>query len=100
MTAQQPDPTVTGPHDPEHHPGATLAFEPEHAAALTQRLVATSGEAVVVSSPLTGQPLAHIPQSSEADVAEAFRRARRAQEAWGRTSLDERAAALLRLHDL
>ena len=54
----------------------------------------------MVSSPLTGQPLAHVPQSSDADVAEAFRRARRAQTAWARTSLDERAATMLRLHDL
>ena len=33
-------------------------------------------------------------------MAEAFVRARRAQAAWARTSLDERAAMLLRLHDL
>jgi acyl-CoA reductase-like NAD-dependent aldehyde dehydrogenase len=100
MTAQQPDPTVTGPHDPEHHPGATLAFEPEHAAALTRRLVATSGESVVVTSPLTGQPLAHIPQSSADDVAEAFRRARRAQAEWARTTTEHRSRLLLRFHDL
>ncbi len=98
--ADPADPTVTGPHDPEHHPGATLAFEPDYASALTARLRATSGESVVVSSPLTGQPLAHIPQSSDEDVAEAFARARRAQAAWARTDLDERAKALLRLHDL
>jgi len=95
-----PDPTITGPHDPEHEPSATLAFEPEYAAALTKRLVATSGTSAVVSSPLTGQPLAHVPQSSEADVAEAFRRARRAQAAWARTPIDQRVAAMLRLHDL
>ncbi len=98
--ADPADPTVTGPHDPEHEPSATLAFEPEHAAELTRRIVATSGESVVVSSPLTGQPLAHIPQSSEADVAEAFARARRAQTAWARTPIDERAELLLRYHDL
>ena len=100
MTAGQPDPTITGPHDPEHHPGATLAFEPEYAAALTQRVVSTSGESVAVSSPLTGQPLASIPQSSEADVAEAFHRARRAQVAWARTPFEERTEVLLRFHDL
>src|SRR3954453_12262477 len=100
MSSGSPDPTITGPHDPEHHPGATLAFEPEYAAALTQRLVATSGAVVEVSSPLTGQPLASIPQSSEADVAEAFRRARRAQAAWARTPIDVRAKAMLRFHDL
>ena len=51
-------------------------------------------------SPITGQPLAMIPQSSEADVKEAFARARRAQQAWARTSLEHRSPMLLRLHDL
>jgi succinate-semialdehyde dehydrogenase / glutarate-semialdehyde dehydrogenase len=100
MTAGNPDPLLTGPRDPEHDSSATLAFEPEYAAALTQRVTSTSGESVTVTSPLTGQPLAHVPQSSNDDVAEAFRRARRAQVAWARTSLDQRAAAMLRFHDL
>ena len=51
-------------------------------------------------SPVTGQPLAMIPQSSEADVHEAFARARQAQQAWARTTLEHRSALLLRLHDL
>ena len=88
MTAGNPDPLLTGPRDPEHDSSATLAFEPEYAAALTKRVTSTSGESVVVTSPLTGQPLAHVPQSSNDDVAEAFRRARRAQVAWARTSID------------
>ena len=100
MTAGNPDPLLTGPRDPEHDSGATLAFEPEYAAALTKRVASTSGKSVVVSSPLTGQPLADVPQSSNDDVAEAFRRARRAQVGWARTSLDQRAEALLRFHDL
>jgi acyl-CoA reductase-like NAD-dependent aldehyde dehydrogenase len=100
MSAGNPDPLLTGPRDPEHDSSATLAFEPEYAAGLTERVVSTSGETAVVSSPLTGQPLAHVPQSSGADVDEAFRRARRAQAAWARTSFDERAEVLLRYHDL
>ena len=100
MSAGNPDPLLTGPRDPEHDSSATLAFEPEHAARLTQRVVSTSGESVVVSSPLTGQPLAHVPQSSRGDVTEAFRRARRAQTAWARTPIDQRSAAMLRFHDL
>ncbi len=51
-------------------------------------------------SPLNGAPLAHIPQSSADDVAQAFARARKAQQAWSRVSLDDRAEILLRLHDL
>jgi hypothetical protein len=104
MSAKNPvpsgGPVVEGPHDPEHDPRASYALEPEYAASLTERLLATSGSSVQVASPLNGAPLAHIPQSSEADVAEAFKRARVAQAAWARTTLDERAAIMLRLHDL
>lgn len=89
-----------GPHDPEHDPRASYVLEPEYVAALTERVVSTTGRTVPVSSPLDGAPLANIPQSSEDDVAEAFRRARAAQATWARTSLEERAAALLRYHDL
>ena len=91
---------VDGPADPEHDPTASYALEPDYVASLTSRVVSTSGATSAVSSPLNGQPIAHIPQSSPDDVAEAFARARRAQATWARTSLDDRAAMLLRLHDL
>ncbi len=107
MSAQSPtpDPTpgrpvVEGPFDPEHDPTAAYALEPEDVAALTRRLVATSGRTAEVRSPLNGAPLAHIPQSTAADVDAAFARARKAQVAWARTPLEERSAILLRLHDL
>jgi succinate-semialdehyde dehydrogenase / glutarate-semialdehyde dehydrogenase len=93
-------PVVEGPHDPEHDPTASYALDRGYVRSLTRRLVATSGETVEVRSPIGDQPLAHVPQSSDADVEEAFRRARRAQESWARTPVEERAAALLRLHDL
>src|SRR5688500_17962569 len=89
-----------GPADPEHDATATYALDPGYVTGLTRRIVSTTGEAVAVASPIGGIPLAHIPQSGPADVADAFARARRAQVAWARTSLDERAAALLRLHDV
>ena len=88
------------PFDPEHDPKASLAFDPGYVRGLTSRLIATSGEALTAHAPATGQPLASIPQSTPADVEEAFARARRAQEAWQQVSLDERAAILLRLHDI
>jgi acyl-CoA reductase-like NAD-dependent aldehyde dehydrogenase len=104
MSAQNPTssggPTVEGPHDPEHDATAAYALEPELTARLTRRVLATSGATVPVCTPLDGAPLAHVPQSTDDDVAEAFRRARRAQEAWARTTLEERSAILLRLHDL
>jgi len=94
------NPSTQLPADPEHDPRASYAFEPEYVAALTDRIIATSGGGVTAYAPATGKPLAVIPQSSEADVKEAFARARRAQQAWARTSLDHRAAILLRLHDI
>jgi succinate-semialdehyde dehydrogenase / glutarate-semialdehyde dehydrogenase len=104
MSAQSPTPAggpvVEGPFDPEHDPTAAYVLEPEYAVTLTARLVATSGRTVQVRSPLDDAPLAHVPQSTVADVATAFDRARRAQVAWARTPLEERAAILLRLHDL
>ena len=104
MSASTPDPTgrplADGPHDPEHDPTAAYALEPEYVEALTRRILATSGETAEVRSPINGAPLAHIPQSTEDDVVEAFARARRAQEAWARTSLEHRAAIMMRLHDL
>ncbi|WP_372735749.1 succinic semialdehyde dehydrogenase [Nocardioides sp.] len=106
MSAQNPvpeptgGPLVEGPADPEHDPRASYALEPDYVAALTRRVVSTTGETAQVDTPLNGAPLAHIPQSSAADVAEAFTRARKAQQAWSRVSLDDRAAMLLRLHDL
>jgi len=102
MSAQSPSggPLLDGPADPEHDPRATYALEPGYVRALTDRIAATSGATSAVESPLNGQPLAHIPQSSSGDVAAAVSAARAAQPAWARTSLAERSAALLRLHDL
>ena len=93
-------PMVDGPADPEHDPTASYALEPEDVARLTQRIRATSGETVEVRSPIDNAPLAHVPQSTDADLEEAFARARRAQRLWARTSLEERSRILLRLHDL
>ena len=104
MNAQQPSsaggPGGEGPRDPEHDPRAAYALEPAYVAALTERLLATSGSTVEVRSPLNDAPLAHVPQSTPADVAEAFARARRAQVDWARTPIAVRQRALLRLHDL
>ncbi|MBD8868572.1 succinic semialdehyde dehydrogenase [Nocardioides donggukensis] len=91
---------LDGPSDPEHDPTASSALEPGYVASLTGRVVATSGQTTASTSPLNGEPLADVPQSGEDDVVAAFDRARTAQAAWARTSLDERAEVLLRLHDL
>ena len=74
MSAQTPagGPLVEGPADPEHDPRAAYALEPEYVENLTRRIVASSGQTVPVETPLNGAPLAHIPQSTPVDVAEAF----------------------------
>jgi succinate-semialdehyde dehydrogenase/glutarate-semialdehyde dehydrogenase len=102
MTAHTPSggPLVDGPHDPEHHPAATYALEPDYVANLTRHVLSTTGETALARTPITGQPLGTVPQSSVADVDEAFKRARAAQAKWAQTSLEERAACLMRLHDL
>ncbi|WGL51769.1 succinic semialdehyde dehydrogenase [Nocardioides sp. BP30] len=102
MSASNPDrrPLVEGPRDPEHDPAASYALEPDYVGRLTARVLANSGRTHEVRSPIDGAPLAHIPQSTDADVEEAFRRARVAQEKWARTPVVERERLLLRLHDL
>jgi len=94
------NPSTQLPADPEHDPRASYAFDPEYVANLTGRIIASSGTSVTAYAPATGNPLAVVPQSTEADVKEAFARARRAQQVWQRTSIDDRAAMLLRLHDI
>ena len=86
--------------DPGTDPTASYALEPGYVRALTDRVLATSGESISTYCPFNGQPLGAVPQSSPADVQEAFVRARRAQQAWASVPMDDRVAALLRLHDL
>lgn len=88
------------PLDPEHDPTASYALEPAYVRALTDLVVSTTGRSEPTHCPFNGQPLAMIPQSGTEDVEAAYARARRAQETWAATSLDERAAIMLRLHDL
>lgn len=51
-------------------------------------------------TPLTGEKLAELPESTPEDVAAAYDRAREAQKAWAATPVRRRAAVLLRFHDL
>lgn len=82
--------------DPEL-PAATYVLEPDVVAPLAARVV-TSHTAGMHRSvlPFTGAPLAALPLSSREDVAEAARRARRAQARWAAVPVRERAAVVLR----
>src|SRR4051794_6016004 len=60
---------------------------------------AAEGATEPVVNPATGEPVADMPLSTEADVDQAVAAAKAAADAWGRTTPGERALALLRLAD-
>ena len=101
MTSPNPEHhLVDGPRDPEHDATASYALEPAYVTRLTDRVIATSGETKVSTSPINLAPLGDVPQSTEADVETAFQRARAAQKKWAQTSPAERERLLLTLHDV
>ena len=59
-----------------------------------------TGPGVKTVSSMTGSPLVELPQSSTDDVAEAYRRARRATCGWAGVPVRRREKILLRFHDL
>ncbi|MFD5736836.1 succinic semialdehyde dehydrogenase [Streptomyces sioyaensis] len=83
---------------------------PELAARLTRGVVAggtsrssaaeSGGGRTANHTPFTGEKLADLPESTPEDVATAFERARAAQEIWAKVPVRQRAAVLLRFHDL
>ena len=75
-------------------------FKGRSLAELTALVTATSGETFETLSPLTGAPLARIPLSDDADVVHAIETARDHQPNWAKLAVADRAARLLRFHDL
>src|SRR4028119_1607029 len=55
---------------------------------------------VEIRSPLQGSRVGEVPVTTPADVQEAFRRARKAQQEWAHRTVAERAAIFIRFHDL
>ena len=87
--------------DPQHDLTATYAVDPALARRLTARVVAgPEGGTHTPTAPFTGAPIAVLPVSSPADVDRAFALARAAQGAWAEVPVKEKAAILLRFHDL
>ncbi|MFI1098234.1 succinic semialdehyde dehydrogenase [Streptomyces sp. NPDC020917] len=91
-------PTDGNPAAPTTGRGPQDVVTPDLVARLT-RGVAGSGR-TANHTPLTGEKLADLPEATPEDVAEAFDRARLAQQAWAATPARRRAAVLLRFHDL
>lgn len=80
---------------------AADGLDPRLAARLTAAVTAAPGNSTVTTrAPFTGEALVTLPQSSVADVGHAYAAARAAQRDWAARPLRERAAVLLRLHDL
>ncbi|MGR3870348.1 succinic semialdehyde dehydrogenase [Streptomyces graminifolii] len=92
--------TGTNPLAPAPTGARTAAdvVTPELVAQLTKGVVGSGRTAN--HSPFTGEKLADLPESTPEDVAKAFDAARAAQFLWAQTPVRERAAVLLRFHDL
>ena len=87
--------------DPERDSTATYAVDPVLARSLTARVVcAPRPKTVLTRTPMTGAPLASLPQSAPADVKVAYAAARAAQRFWSRMPMGHRARIFLRFHDL
>ncbi len=102
MTATDPS-SPTGPALAVAARRATrrYAVDPALLVGLTARVVAAPrGPTRATITPMTGEVIAEVPQSSTADVAVAVGAARAAQRPWARTSMAHRKRIVLRLHDL
>jgi succinate-semialdehyde dehydrogenase/glutarate-semialdehyde dehydrogenase len=80
-------------------------WSPRVSAAMLARLVSRAAvsapeEWTTVEAPFTGAILAEAPKGTAEDVWAACEMAREAQREWARRSVEERAAVLLRYHDL
>ncbi|MFK0221439.1 succinic semialdehyde dehydrogenase [Streptomyces vinaceus] len=93
-------PQPTNPVAPAPAGARTAAdvVTPDLVARLTRGVIGSGRTAN--HTPFTGAKLADLPEATPEDVAEAFERARAAQGAWAAVPVRERAAVLLRFHDL
>ncbi|MFF9807179.1 succinic semialdehyde dehydrogenase [Streptomyces coeruleorubidus] len=83
---------------PEGARTAADVVTPELVAQLTKGV--TGSGRTANHTPFTGEKLADLPESTPEDVAKAFELARAAQAVWAQTPIRQRAAVLLRFHDL
>ncbi|MGN5379881.1 succinic semialdehyde dehydrogenase [Streptomyces lasalocidi] len=97
---QASDIAGTNPFAPAPEGARTAAdvVTPELVARLTKGVVGSGRTAN--HTPFTGEKLADLPESTPEDVEKAFEAARAAQSVWEKTPVGQRAAVLLRFHDL
>ncbi|MDX3307763.1 succinic semialdehyde dehydrogenase [Streptomyces sp. NPDC054884] len=97
---QTPEKTGANPLAPAPTGVRTAAdvVTPELVAQLTKGV--TGSGRTANHTPFTGEKLADLPESTPEDVLRAYEAARAAQAVWAKTPVRERAAVLLRFHDL
>ncbi|MGW2028966.1 succinic semialdehyde dehydrogenase [Streptomyces sp. NPDC001356] len=97
---QAPDTAGTNPLAPAPEGARTAAdvVTPELVAQLIKGVVGSGRTAN--HTPFTGEKLADLPESTPQDVGKAFEAARAAQAVWAKVPVRQRAAVLLRFHDL
>ncbi|MCU1496185.1 MAG: gabD1 [Acidimicrobiales bacterium] len=99
MTATDAD--VVAEQDAGQPSGAPLRPDRAETDRLAARVnVAPGREVRTVTSPLNGAVVGEVPLGTADDVAAAMAECRRVQKRWAQTSVKERAAVLLRYHDL
>ncbi|WP_329135604.1 succinic semialdehyde dehydrogenase [Streptomyces sp. NBC_01476] len=98
MTDSPKPPADGNPAAPGTARGPQDVVTPDLVARLTRGVIGSGTTAS--HTPLTGEKLADLPETSPAEVAEAFDRARAAQREWAATAPRRRGAVLLRFHDL
>jgi aldehyde dehydrogenase len=80
--------------------GSVVEVKPRYENFIGGRWVApTKGEYMANVSPVNGQPFCEVAKSTKEDVELALDAAHQAKDAWGETSLTERAAVLNRIAD-
>ena len=81
-------------------PGAIVSFKPRYGNFINGEFVPPlGGQYFTNSSPVNGQPIAEFPRSTAQDVERALDAAHAAAEAWGKTSVQDRARVLLKIAD-
>jgi aldehyde dehydrogenase len=80
--------------------GAVVSFESRYENYIDGEWAApVNGEYFVNHTPITGEAICEIPRSSSEDIELALDAAHSAKEAWGKTSVTERANILLKIAD-
>ncbi|MFK0092015.1 aldehyde dehydrogenase family protein [Pseudomonas sp. NPDC090592] len=81
-------------------PGAVVSFKPRYGNFINGEFVAPlAGQYFTNSSPVNGQPIAEFPRSTAQDIDRALDAAHAAADAWGKTSVQDRALVLLKIAD-